>query len=916
MTSDGDDNDVYLGYLKSVSALVELAGRSLDDALLIVPDQYRDRVRADIAERLEREDREVRFYRSGSMIEGSGPRPWFKGWNSGDGYLWRRLREYLLIDKDWALADVDSLDDSSDAVLKYLEEPRATGEFAVNEFRVQGLVLGYVQSGKTANFTSLIAKAVDRGYKLVIVLSGIHNSLRQQTQQRLDRELGLVNDPEGRGIGIPPESDQRWWPLTTSDLDGDFKPGSANAAPIQQGTRSIMVVKKNATVLSRLVRWLDGNVPDDLPVLVIDDEADQASINTNATLDEVDLTLADRGDFGDDEELDPSRINGLIRDLLMKFTKVSFVAYTATPFANVLIDPDTDSNAWGQDLFPRDFIYSLPRPPAYVGAERIFGRAAVDLDGEPVDGLDVVRIVPKGELQDLCPGRGDLDDGWEAVITPSLRLATLDWILATAAKDQRLGPGVSSMLVHVSTRVAVQDAYADELREHLHWLRRAWRYDKDALRAQLYERWTRSFRPTIVANDASQDRTFEQIEPHINEVLLGLGDRTVRLLNSGRHGDDLDYDEDPAMKVILVGGNRLSRGLTIVDLTVSFYVRESVNYDTLLQMGRWFGYRADFIDVSRLWTTSELVARFEHLALVEEELRDDIAVYERERLTPMQVAPKVRTHPVMTVTAGNKMGSGRPFFQSYAGERIQTTRFRLGDDDWLNDNVNAARELLSSLGPPELSVRGDSSRPTWTDVPWTYVVGFLEHFRSIQAAQSFDADTAARYIRRQASEFQELQTWTVSVRSAQTVNEALKAWDLGIHGWGDVAAIERSRKATDLESIGALVNPPSLANPESGDETVDLTSEQLATAVADPHPKLGNALRAQRDPNHGLLLVYPISPYSKKREGSTERLDLFDEPHGRPLVVGVALSFPTSDSPASVEYVIGKPSVRYSDDDE
>jgi hypothetical protein len=705
VTSDGDDRLKVVAYLKIAGTAMDLLGQSLDEALESVPEEFQAQVRSEITERLEREGREVRFYRSDSTIRLAGPRPWYRGWNSGDGYLWSRLRDYLLIEKEWPKDDVDALDDSSDKVLQYLEEPKPTGEFAVDEFRVQGLVLGYVQSGKTANFTSLIAKAADRGYKLVIVLSGIHNSLRSQTQLRLDRELGLVADP--KGIGIPPDTDQRWWPITTSDLNGDFRPGTANAAPIQQGMRSIMVVKKNATVLRRLVRWLDGNVPADLPVLIIDDEADQASINTKSSLDEVDLAPDDQGEYPADKELDPSTINGLIRDLRNQFRKVSFVAYTATPFANVLIDPDVSSETLGADLFPHEFIYSLPRPAKYVGAERIFGRAAVDLEGEPVDGLNVIRIVDEDELPLLSPRAKEINEGWEAEITHSLGEAIIDWILATAAKDERLGVGISSMLIHTSMRVLAQDEIGAAVREHLRDLRRTWRYEKPSLRAHLYERWNTSFRPTVAGLDAAMDRTFDQIEPHVNELILGFEDRTVRVLNSGSNGDGFDYEDESGQKLILVGGNRLSRGLTIVDLTVSFYVRQSANYDTLLQMGRWFGYRAEFVDLTRLWTTTELVSRFEHLALVEEELRDDIAMYERDRLTPLEVAPKIRTHPVMTVTASNKMGSARPFSQSYSAQRIQTTRFQLDDDDWLQANLDATRELLGALGAHGPSVRGE-----------------------------------------------------------------------------------------------------------------------------------------------------------------------------------------------------------------
>jgi hypothetical protein len=346
VTSAGEERQQVNAYRRVVDTQMDALGVSLDAALEIVPEALRAAVRADI----EREGREVQFSRPMATIRRTGPNEWFNTWNPADGYLWPRLRTYLIDRKGWSPRDVESLDSSSDNVLKYLEDPRTDSEFSQEDFRVQGLVLGYVQSGKTANFTALIAKAADRGYRLIIVLSGIHNSLRSQTQRRLDLELGLIDDQTGVGY---PDQGHAWWRITNSELNGDFKPGT-DAGPLQQGSRGVMVVKKNATILRRLVRWLDHRLPDDLPVLIIDDEADQASINTNVSLEDVDLDPgADTGDVPAEDELDPSTINGLIRQLRSSFRRVSYVAYTATPFANVLIDPDVGSETWGVTCSPR-----------------------------------------------------------------------------------------------------------------------------------------------------------------------------------------------------------------------------------------------------------------------------------------------------------------------------------------------------------------------------------------------------------------------------------------------------------------------------------------------------------------------------------------------------------------------------------
>lgn len=904
MNSDGERSQALDAHRRVLGVRMDALNEDLETALADIPEEFRTDLRAQI------EAESVRmYYRGGATVVDGGPRAWFESWDPNAGYYWKRLRQYLIDRKGWSPRDVDDLNASSNEVLRHIEDPRTDGPFSKPSFRVQGLVLGYVQSGKTANFTSLIAKAADRGYRLIIVLSGVHNSLRSQTQRRLDLELGLIADPKGVG---KPDREHLWWAITKSDLKGDFSPNT-DAAPIATGSRGVMVIKKNATVLRRLVSWLsDGDVPDDLPVLIIDDEADQASINTVPDPDEVDLG-DDTGDVPLEQELDPSTINGLIRDLIKQFDRASYVAYTATPFANVLINPDAESDRWDRDLFPKDFISSLPRPNAYVGAERIFGRAALDDDDEAVIGLDVVKIVPTDELADLVPRGRAAEAAWEPVVTGSLRLAILDWILATAGKIQRLGDGISTMLIHTTQRIAQQNELAKVVQTELNLIRSRWRHNKERIRPELIERWNNEFRPVTVSLNADWDVPFSHIEHYLDDLLHDSETLRLLILNS-ESPDLLDYESDQTIKVLLVGGNRLSRGLTLEDLTVSFYVREAATYDTLLQMGRWFGYRSKFVDLTRLWTTEVLISRFRHLALVEEELRDQIKIYERENLTPVQVAPRIRSHPDMLVVARNRMGSATAVRQSYAGQLIQMIRFQLDNDAWLEHNLNTTRILLSSLGRPTGAPNGRRERPAWTHVPWTYIEAFLKEFQSAQDAMSFDTSTAAHYIRVQASRHSELTQWTVSVQCGLRENPALGRCDLRIEGRDPVPGINRSLLASTGQSIGALVSPGREADLGAADEAVDLTTEQIAraTATADTFPQMGYALRAQRPKSNGLLMIYPISPNSRPGENAVgnRRTTLFDEPVGRPYVIGLALSFPPSTTGATVEYLAGKQSVH------
>lgn len=894
MSSGGEQVERYL---RVVRAHMDALGQGIDEALQVVPSEHRDAVR------VRWEEQSAQRIRPAVVLSGSGgPRAWFEAWDPSTGYYWRRQRAYLIDYVGRSETEIESVDDSTDKILAHIEDPRADGPAA---FRVQGLVMGYVQSGKTANFSALIAKAADLGYKLFIVLSGIHNALRQQTQRRLNRELGLTSE----GVGLP-DAGKRWISLTTADLSGDFHPGTVSANVLQGNERVLLVVKKNATVLQRLVTWMSASVPPSVPVLIIDDEADQASINTGgnrALLDDlVDLAPSDLGDAGkpvDPDEFAPSRINGLIRELIRSFGRISFVGYTATPFANVLINHEGIDREVFEDLYPRDFIISLPRLTGWVGAERLFGREPLPGEEDEIDALDVIEFVPESEIGDLVPDGADVEI-FQPRLPNSLKLAFLDFILAVAGRMHRSEHDIPvSMLIHTSHRTIVQNRLGELVRAHVTQLRQLWRYDRASIRPSLVTRWETAFRPVIASLDARRDVPFEPIEEQIDRLFRD--PLPVLILNSSTP-DILDYEANPALKAVLIGGNRLSRGLTIEGLLVSYYLREAAYYDTLLQMGRWFGFREEYVDLTRLWTTRELAEWFHDLAFAEEELRREIERYEREKLTPLEFGPRIRAHPVMQVTAKNKMGAARPVSLNFAAELVQTTTFRLDDSAWLQHNLSTTRRFLARLGGSGNNHKG---WPMWTAVGWREIDGFLSEYWCEPSAGMMDTTLIRRYIDGQAKHG-ELERWSVSVCTQSS--DALGSEDLGIVGQS-VNTIARTKLKNKPRSIGSLINPATLTGaPGSGDEEIGLTLEQQLEARAEAadeqaQVELGKALRKRRDQEDGgLLVIYPISRYSRPRPHSTKRLPLFDEP-GRDgcTVIGVAMVFPASSSPAAASWITG-----------
>lgn len=843
-----------------------------------IPREYQDLV-------LEALERERFIIRDPSLIEDESRDHdiWLPNVDRNNWYYWPRLRNYLIDQKEWPIETVRSIDDATDRILGAMEDPTKPA------YDTSGLVVGYVQSGKTANYTGLIAKAADTGYRLIIVLTGMHNTLRYQTQVRLDKELVGKLNGESVGVGIP-ISDKEWYTLTKADpRQGDFEPGNTGTAVLSYSKPILIVTKKNGPVLRKLIDWLSDtheHTRQNIPCLIIDDEADQASVNTGGNRPPED----DWDNVDIDNQDPPSTINSLIRQLRGLFKKQAYVAYTATPFANVLIDYEARDVEAGEDLYPKSFILALPRPHGYFGAREIFGTSDNDFIG-----MDVIRKVDITEIPYLVPERRSEVETFEPRIPASLKRALKDFILAGAARFAR-GHGTKpmSMLIHTSYRTLIQVKMARLLKNEFGSLRDEWRYLRDDLRADLQQIWETDFRPVTRSINIELDLTFEEIEDHISTFLEQV---TFKELH-GDSIDEIDYEKEPNQKIIVIGGNRLSRGLTLEGLLVSYYVRPTPYYDTLMQMGRWFGYRDGYVDVTRIYTTKALERWFRDLATVEEELHGEIAKYVYEGVTPTEVGVRIRQHPAMLVTSPLKMQRTHIVNISLANQTLQTITFPLSNYEWLNRNIEVTRGFLSVLGSPTES-NGDS-KPIWTNVKSEDVMEFLSEYRTDPDATKVRAEKLVDYIHRQ-NEHGELNNWVVAVIGRGKFDEQLGKIDLGIKDYGEINLINRS-KLLNTNSLKAIAS--------ADDQKIGLNEEQLnyAEELKDQENiKIAEALRYVRDPQQGLLLLYPISKYSTVRsnDGNDEkntREPLFSNPDTAENVIGMAVVFPYTDNAATVEY--------------
>lgn len=768
--------------------------------------------------------------------------PWYLGPDPSDR-LWHSYAKHLR-DKGWSEQAIKDIDDASTRIVSLMDPPLKA------QIRTRGLVIGYVQSGKTASFTAVIAKAADVGYRFIIVLSGLNNVLRYQTQIRIDDDLIAANL-------------EHW--ITVTDIEDDFATNrNVNSFLTEKhATKVLGVVKKNSSRLTRLHKWLTGARPEVLrscPVLIIDDEADQASPNAHP----------------DPEER--TKINKLIIKLLSDLPKAAYVGYTATPFANLFIDPSTP-----EDLYPSDFIVDLPKGDGYFGAEEIFGRAPLDENDEPVDGLDMIREIPDAEVPQLKPPSRDARFTFALGITPALRDAILYFWMATAARKARGQRSKhASVLIHTTQYAATHRNSKPVLESFRDAVRQLVEKEDTSLLRELEELWVREQSAVPAETFGERPISFDEVK----QYLMGAIALTEVKVENGISPtlDRIDYqvDADGNGRVyIVIGGNVLSRGLTLEGLTVSFFIRSASAYDTLLQMGRWFGYRPGYADLARVWITKELRNYFYDLAGVEKEIRLDIAHYENGMVTPMDFAVRIRQHPALSITSKLKMQHAVKAKMAYNAREVQTIVFRHEDKAWLDKNLQAVRDLIQEMTAAGIrpTLLSDKPHRVFADVPVSQVLKFLDAYAIEPSNSEMDKSLLRGYITAQNGRGH-IKEWSVVIVTRATPRAELGTIDLGLDE--ELPLVNRARFLRDrhpqVVDIKALMSETDVA------ADVPVPASELRQCDR----KALRKLREEHSPDRGLLLIYPIGKDSLPLPKSRERAPLGAVQH----VMGIALAFP------------------------
>lgn len=740
---------------------------------------------------------------------------------------WSYAKKMLGLDAE----AVEKTSKVADEILARLANPLGTS------INTRGLVLGHVQSGKTTSFLSVAAKALDHRYDLVIILSGVHNSLRRQTQNRASRTL---------------VHNQAFWWLGTAL--NDFRPDGNSLSSHLAGDakRGLLVVKKHATILERLADWLELESDDSLrklAVLVIDDEADQAGLDVA------------RGEQMEGVHKQLSRIVNLRTSNDER--RCAYLAYTATPYANIL----TSQTTYG--LYPKDFIYPLDPPDSYVGIDQLFGEEQV---GSPI--------------------QFDFEDSSVEVLTGALRDAIRWFVLATSA---RVGLGVpldqfhSSMLIHTTQSIQQQKEYRPAIEDYLRQLR--YEFLEDLTGMRLFYETTLEQVPSRDGGGAGvlseKTATWEEVCEHVVHVLDRLINRKpagepfredgrLQQAHSGVIVDNseveyinrLTYSDlaagQPSVTVIAIGGNTLSRGLTLEGLVCSYFARTARTYDSLMQMGRWFGFRPGYRHLLRIWTTEELFGWFGELVRVEQDLRRELLWMQDNGIAPSEYGPRIRVSPYLNICRAAAMRSVQAEV-SYSDCAIDVAWLDL-TPDVLASNQRIAVRLAEGLTATEKS----GSRLA-VGVPLERVQEFLEEFQFHSEESRIDKPSLFKYLDSVAPR---LSHWNVLFKSTQS---GPSEFDYG-GSIGTVRTVKRSRKEHTEAEIGSIRDP--------NDEVLDLDGR--------PAPK-GIKYRSSSEPP--LMVIYAIDKVSAPARGSHNRRPLDAEL----TPISLALILPKSNT--SVQYV-------------
>ncbi len=798
---------------------------------------------------------------------------------------WKAFRDYLANDQGRAEIIIDENEKIIDNILDYSGDPRLEGSWSR-----KGLVMGNVQSGKTQNYLGLINKAMDAGYKIIIVLGGHMNDLRKQTQERVDEgvigresahivqaNLGIQNRI---GVGKYRPEDV----ATVTSTIGDFNRNTANNLGIALNSLSdpiIFTVKKNTSILKNLFEWIktkhmldvEEGKKLDLPLLFIDDEADFASVNTAAHRDDITAT------------------NRYIRQIINLFHRSTYVAYTATPFANIFIDPETTDEMYGDDLFPSDFMIRVPVPDNYLGQNFYF---------ENQDYEEIGPVVIIDDNEDLIPVRHN-SMTMVGPLTPSIKDSIRAFIISCALRDYRgHEKNHKTMMINITHLNALQGQLAPMIEDYLKELKNSIDnvigYEtSEAMRNSTIKNFNKTFESKF-----NVDETFDNVLSRIRKAIYkikvyGINTQTQQVLDYSLYPDGLS--------AIVIGGHKLSRGLTLEGLSISYFARNSKAYDTLMQMCRWFGYRPNYEDLCKVYLPIESNEWYTFIAEAVSELYEELEIMSLQEKTPKEFGLKVRDHQgSLIVTARTKMETAQNSIISIDmwGQRQRRHRF-FNDSEINKNNLESTERFFKEISSNKnIKILDENNSLLIEDVPYDDIINFVQEIK----LQEDDLGDKALINHMETMKENNLPNFKVLVKSIENTNKTLK--------WSELRPEKHQQMLKEYNFCGHNINLqkrnfksnnkllffPSAEAGSGTDEKLFISRESYKNIIE----KKSNAQNFQfiRSPERDFpaMIIYMfslavISPYSSQ-DWTSENL-LVEIPFDMPTV-GLSISFPVLEN--------------------
>ena len=768
---------------------------------------------------------------------------------SFDSLYWNRYRK-LLEGQGLSSSVIQALDQNTTKMMDLFGNP-INKDFA---WKRRGLVMGDVQSGKTSNYIGLACKAADSGYKLIIILAGTIEALRKQTQERLDEGFVGVNSRQflshqkkavSIGVGT---IDPSIIPAVLTSSSQDFSISIAQRLRLGLNnlkTPLLVVIKKNKSILENFNNWISQNhiTPINEAILIIDDEADNASINVR------------------DSNENPTEINKQIRLIINKFSQSTYVGFTATPFANIFINPNDYTELYGDDLFPKDFIYSLNPPSNYTSASTL-------IESEP----RLIRY--SDEAEDIIPIKHTKDHKLTE-LPKTLIEAIHTFFITTTIRDLKNGAnGHRSMLINVSRFIAVQNLMRSLVNDYMYALQQdIINYSKTPFALN---------HPRILGLKGTFDREFSTKDQNVtwNKILTQLTESTNSIETVVVHSQSaraLDYHlhkTNPlGYRVIVVGGNAISRGITLEGLSTSYFHRQSLQYDTLLQMGRWFGYREGYQDLCRIWMPEQTESHFAHVASVVAELRHELCIMYDSGLRPYDFGLRVRTHPdLLLITARNKMRHAKNVDVAidFSGRSIETPYLSKNLNE-LQSNLQTTQNFIRSLVDSRtIQMENNSTNGiVWTKIYPNVISDYIKQLQIHKRNEVFIDDVVSNFITNNT--ISELNLWDVAVASGDGTL---------IHLSDALNQIKKSKRQIIIEDKNGTFNWLQVSSRRKVG-----AGNSIALGLSDQEKAQAEAMK-QQDPNTStsireyyarvrsrpIMIIYFIEPIDNTNEPVMQKL--------------------------------------------